>query len=45
MQALKVRHSDRVRVLPLAILACLDRPEEVQKVERCFEHLYTSSTA
>lgn len=45
MQVLKVRHSDRVRVLPLAILACLDRPEEVQKVERCFEHLYTSSTA
>jgi hypothetical protein len=43
MQSLHVRMSDRVRVLPLAIAACLDRPEEVQKVERCIQHLCTLS--
>nr|UHS72171.1 MAG: hypothetical protein [Tombusviridae sp.] len=43
MRTLNVRYSDRVRILPLAIAACLDRPEEVRKVEECIRH-YTSTS-
>jgi hypothetical protein len=32
---MRVRYVDRVRILPHAIAACLDRPEEVSKVEGC----------
>jgi len=39
-----VRYADRLRVLPLAIAACLQRPEEIQEQERCIEHLVCSSS-
>nr|UHS72291.1 MAG: hypothetical protein [Tombusviridae sp.] len=45
MKTLNVRYSDRVRILPLAIAACLDRPEEVRKVEECIKHYTSTSTA
>jgi len=34
MKAINVRFSDRVRILPLAVAACLYRPSEVRDVER-----------
>nr|UHS72025.1 MAG: hypothetical protein [Tombusviridae sp.] len=40
MRELNVRCADRVRVLPLAIAACLDRPKEVSQVESCIRQLY-----
>jgi hypothetical protein len=43
MRALNVRCGDRVRVLPLAIAACLERPEEVRRVEGCIKYLTTQS--
>nr|UHS72240.1 MAG: hypothetical protein [Tombusviridae sp.] len=43
MRSLNVRYNDRIRILPLAIAACLDRPEEVRKVEECIKH-YTSAS-
>ncbi|ASM46795.1 p32 [Rice virus A] len=43
MRELNVRYADRLRVLPVAIAACLERPEEVQSVERCIEHLCSAS--
>lgn len=33
MEGLRFRHYDRLRILPLAVLACLERPEEVDEVE------------
>lgn len=33
MEGLRFRHYDRLRILPLAVLACLERPEEVEEVE------------
>lgn len=44
MRELKVRCNDRLRVLPIAIAACLERPEEVKQVERCIKHLTTGSS-
>nr|UYL94469.1 MAG: p33 protein [Guiyang tombus-like virus 1] len=44
MQRLNVRCADRVRVLPLAIAACLRRPDEVEQVESCIKQLYNSSS-
>lgn len=43
MRELNVRYADRLRVLPVAIAACLERPEEVQSIERCIEHLCSAS--
>jgi hypothetical protein len=43
MRALNVRCADRVRVLPLAIAACLERPEEVRRVEGCIKYLTAQS--
>jgi hypothetical protein len=43
MRALNVRCADRVRVLPLAIAACLERPEEVRRVEGCIRYLTAQS--
>jgi len=40
-----VRYADRLRVLPLAIAACLNRPEEIQAQERCIEHLCQGSSS
>lgn len=34
MEGLRFRHYDRLRILPLAVLACLERPEEVEEVEK-----------
>lgn len=45
MRELNVRYADRLRVLPVAIAACLERPEEVQSVERCIEHLCSASAS
>nr|UHS72245.1 MAG: hypothetical protein [Tombusviridae sp.] len=39
MDNMKVRYCDRVNILPEAIIACLHRSEDVQRVERCLEHL------
>jgi len=44
MRTLNVRCADRVRVLPLAIAACLSRPDEVSKVESCIKQLYSTSS-
>ncbi len=44
MRELNVRCADRVRVLPLAIAACLHRPEEVMKVESCIKQLFSNNT-
>nr|UHS72393.1 MAG: hypothetical protein 1 [Tombusviridae sp.] len=44
MRELNVRCADRVRVLPLAIAACLHRPEEVSKVEGCIAQLFSNNT-
>nr|UHS72114.1 MAG: hypothetical protein [Tombusviridae sp.] len=45
MRARNVRHADRVSVLPLAIVACLRRPDEVERVEGCIRHLYSQTTS
>nr|UHS72071.1 MAG: hypothetical protein [Tombusviridae sp.] len=44
MRDLNVRCADRVRVLPLAVMACLHRPEEVVKVEGCIKQLFANTT-
>jgi len=44
MRELNVRCADRVRVLPLAIAACLHRPEEVMRVEGCIKQLFANTT-
>lgn len=44
MRDLNVRCADRVRVLPLAVMACLHRPEEVVKVEGCIKQLFSNTT-
>nr|UHS72222.1 MAG: hypothetical protein [Tombusviridae sp.] len=41
LKDMNVRYVDRLRVLPLAIAACLDRPEEVNLVEEVIDHLLT----
>jgi hypothetical protein len=33
MRTINVRYADRVRILPLAVLACLERPDGVARVE------------
>ncbi len=44
MRDLNVRCADRVRVLPLAVAACLVRPDEVRRVESCVRQLYSANT-
>lgn len=39
MAAMNVRFSDRVQILPYAVMACLERPDAVAKVEDAVHHL------
>jgi hypothetical protein len=44
MRELNVRCNDRIRVLPLAIAACLDRPSSVRRAEECVRTLVGSQS-
>ena len=37
MESMKMRWHDRLMVLPQAVLACLERPEEVEEVMKAIE--------
>lgn len=45
MKSLNVRYSDRVRVLPLAVVACMERPAETQRVEEVIDLLIATGAS